>query len=445
MRHRLQYFIAAILLALPLRSYALPPVLLSTFRLHDHDAAIVRSLGYGTANILYISEMGTITQQQSDHFTKYRTIGCFPFNVLLNGKVIEDGFNCRSFFCVGFQKGPVQCKDGAGTAVGGVVEMNERLSLVTIHETRKSFSQYPASDRTPAMIRRMEELRSYRCEPFYLLRFDVAVGEGYECEEIGTYPSYSARFSCQQDWRTTDDPTCSIIMRDDELDIRKDIILSLTGTGAAATPTPTSSSSSSSTVSADSSSSFSRSLPSFPDVIQGQYGYTAIVDLASKGIINGYADRTFRPQRNVNRAEFTKLLVGTIRPKELKGEAECFPDVRSEWFSSYVCAAKRLGWLSGYSDGTFRSGQVMTKAEGIKIVVAALGLPLTSVSPLPAGVASDEWYSPYVRKAVELRILLEPAFDPGAKMSRADAAVWLYRSLKFISSQSSSSAPVSVD
>lgn len=419
MPHSLRRLLIAFILLLPLPAFALPPVLLTAFSLHAFDDAIIRVLGYDTGTVVYLREMGSITLQQRELMAQYDPIGCYPFNILRSGTMVETGYNCRSFYCVGFQKGPVQCKDSAGTAVGGVVEMNNRLSLATIHETRKHFSEYQPADRTPAMNQRMEELLPYRCSPLYLLRFDIAVGEGYECDEIGTYPAYSPHFACVSDWRVSNSSTCSPAIRDQELVIRKQIV----------GDPPRSSGSSSSSISTH----------TYPDVIQGRYGYTAIMDLSSKGIISGYKDGTFKPDQPLNRAEFSKLLLGSLRPKELEGETGCFPDVHEEWFSSYVCAAKRLGWIRGYPDGSFGGSRVINKAEGMKIIISALGLPLSSRTPLPAGVPDQQWFTPYVRAAVDARILLESSFNPGQNMTRADAAVWLYRSLKYMTAQSASS------
>jgi hypothetical protein len=55
-------------------------------------------------------------------------------------------------------------------------------------------------------------------------------------------------------------------------------------------------------------------------------------------------------------------------------------------------------------------------------------------------VDEGEWYTPYVRKAVELRLLLEPTFLPKGEVSRADAAVWLFRAMKMLGKLTPSSS-----
>lgn len=417
----------AILLIVPLTADAAAPLLLTKFRLHDLDRNIVSSLGYDSATaVVFFKEIGSLSPQQTEAIKTYEPIGCFPFYVLRNGIVEESGYHCRTFFCVGYSRGPKQCRSMTGEPMGGVVEMNDRLSLVTLQDTRKRFDEYPLADRTPAMRRRIEELGALHCAPLYLLRFDVVVGEGYQCDEIGKYPFYSGKFSCVDDWRDdTDDEACSITVREDELAMRRQI---LEASGDYHPPVLGPETATGSTTG------------EFPDVIKGYYGYTAITELGKRGIIQGYRDGTYKPLQGLNRAELSKLLLATLRPEELSGETGCFPDVADEWYSSPVCAAKRLGWLRGYTDGTFRPVQTMTKAEGIKVIVSALTTDVLSAATLPIGVPEGEWFTPYVRKAVDLRILLEPAFVPAGEVTRADAAVWLYRALKMVGKLSSSSS-----
>ncbi|MFH0851669.1 MAG: S-layer homology domain-containing protein, partial [Candidatus Peregrinibacteria bacterium] len=317
----------ASLLFVPITALAIPPVLLTTFKLHDFDKMILSTLGYESGTIVFYKEIASLTTQQSDAIRKHEPVGCFPFYVIRNGTTEESGFNCRSFFCVGYTNGPKVCKNREKEPYGGVVEIGGRLSIIP-QDTRKLFSDYLPADRSPYMVKRLVELGAVRCRPFYLLRFDVAVGEGYDCDEMGQYPYYSGSYNCLDDWRKKNDFVCSIAVRDDELDVRKQILQRrgeyVASTGALV-PTPV----------------------SFPDVIQGYYGYTAITELARRGIISGYPDGTFKPSKNLNRAELSKILISALRPQEVRSESFCFPDVKDEWFAPYVCAAKRLGWLSG--------------------------------------------------------------------------------------------------
>jgi hypothetical protein len=424
----LRRVLAIILWALPVLAAA-SPVLLKDFQLHALDADILKTLGFDElSSVVYLRELGSITKEQLATRDRYEPIGCQPFIVLRNGKQEESGFNCRSFFCVGYDRGLKICHDLEGKPYGGVVEMGKRLGQVTINEEKKPFKDFKESERSPSMQKRIDALAAVKCEPFYLMLFDIAVGEGYTCEEIGRGDQFSPRQSCIDDWRTPEGITCDQTVRDNELEWRANFLH---------VPNPNASGASSS-----SQSSAPAPVPTFPDVIQGQYGYTAITSLARDGVIRGYADGTFKPKNIVNRAEFTTLLLRGLNSDEVRVEANCFPDVGEQWFAAAVCAAKRLNWVRGYADGAFRPARTITKAEGLKIVMASIleGQTLTSNAALPPGVDANAWYAPYVRKAVELGILLEGSFQPQLPAMRADAAVWIYRARKYLGTQVSRGA-----
>jgi hypothetical protein len=420
-------------------AFAAPPYFASSFRIHDADEAILRLLGYTntSASLLYFREAASITEEQARQRRQYEPIGCHPFYVMLNGKADELGYNCRSFYCVGYLKGPKQCQDVRGKAYGGVSEISRRLGLVTIQDIRKPYKDYAAADRTSAMSKRIAELEKVACDPFFLQEFDVVVGDGFQCKEIGKYPQFSGEFSCVLDTRNKEGVECTLELRDNEMELRERIVgpqsSSSASSGSGTTAVPVSENSSDSSISSSSQASSSSLLAvTFPDIEQGKYGYTAIVALAARGIIKGYPDGTFRPKNVVNRAEFVHLLALGVHPDQVRKEGDCFPDVTRQWFSATTCAARRLKWVSGYADGKFHPERTMRRSEAIKVIVASMGQPLDSSTALPLGVPTDAWYTPYIRKAVELGIILEPAFVPEGEVTRADAAVWMYRSAKLL-------------
>lgn len=194
------------------------------------------------------------------------------------------------------------------------------------------------------------------------------------------------------------------------------------------------SSSSSSRVSPRSSSRSSRvasdasrsSLRAFPDVPPSLEGYEAIIALRDRGIIAGYPDGRFWPDRGINRAEFIKMLVAGFRADAVRGEVRCFADVSDEWFAPFVCAAKRLGWVSGYPDATFRPSQRVNRAEAMKIIVEVFGGRVRESDRLPSDVRGGTWFERYVAVGVTLGIVdTNVRFRPGDDLTREEAAIWI--------------------
>ena len=172
----------------------------------------------------------------------------------------------------------------------------------------------------------------------------------------------------------------------------------------------------------------SSAAPAFPDILPWLEGYEAILALRDRDIISGYPDGTFRPDNGINRAEFIKILVAGFRNDALRDEARCFRDVSREWFAQYVCAAKRLGWIEGYADGTFRPEQQINRAEAMKILIGAFGeQSASSQGRMPSDVRSGAWFYEYVAAGVAIGIIdPDVRFLPAQNLTREDGAIWIY-------------------
>jgi hypothetical protein len=116
----------------------------------------------------------------------------------------------------------------------------------------------------------------------------------------------------------------------------------------------------------------------FLDVSQDHDYFFAIEYARSEGIVDGYSDGRFGPDLTINRAEFTKIIVqAVINDEEIDGE-NCFNDVRGEWFAKYVCTAESRGIINGYPDGLFRPDRLVSFVEAAKIIALAFEFPFDS-------------------------------------------------------------------
>lgn len=125
----------------------------------------------------------------------------------------------------------------------------------------------------------------------------------------------------------------------------------------------------------------------FSDVPSSHSHADAIVYMQENGIVQGYADGTFKPENQINRAEFTKIVIGAITQNPIG--SDCFPDVKKEWFAPHVCTAKTMKIIGGYPDGTFGPTKTITFAEAAKIIANAFDVSEESG-------ASNPWYKPFV-------------------------------------------------
>ncbi|MBU0580402.1 MAG: S-layer homology domain-containing protein [Candidatus Margulisbacteria bacterium] len=155
----------------------------------------------------------------------------------------------------------------------------------------------------------------------------------------------------------------------------------------------------------------------FSDVPVNNAFFDAIGYLVDNNIVSGYGDGTYKPYNAINRAEFTKIVVGAIAPN-VSG-SNCFPDVRDEWFAPYVCYAKEHRIIEGYSDDTFKPNQNINLAESLKIVLLALEVDLSTNQ----GTA---WFDVYVNTANRDNLLANINPDVGHNVSRGEMAELIY-------------------
>jgi rare lipoprotein A (peptidoglycan hydrolase)/uncharacterized protein YkwD len=172
----------------------------------------------------------------------------------------------------------------------------------------------------------------------------------------------------------------------------------------------------------------------FSDVASDNPNFEAINALHDKGVIQGYADNTFRPNQAVNRAEILKviLLGSNILVPEIQNQA-IFPDVdATAWYGKYVSKAKNLGIVKGDSTtGLFRPGDTVNLAEALKILLLANNKKLPTVTAAPyADVATDAWFAPYFEFA-RLGKLLDSTskenVQPAKPVTRGLLAELMYR------------------
>lgn len=116
---------------------------------------------------------------------------------------------------------------------------------------------------------------------------------------------------------------------------------------------------------------YDRSGNDFSDVPAGQWYTVAVSTLANVGAITGCGDGTFQPGKAISRAEFVTILTGIYGVNTSKGMP--FSDVGRSWYYDSVATAYANGWVSGYTDGTFRPDQTITRAEAVVILNSVLG------------------------------------------------------------------------
>ena len=104
----------------------------------------------------------------------------------------------------------------------------------------------------------------------------------------------------------------------------------------------------------------------YSDVKTGDWFNNAVSTLSNAGIIAGYEDGSFKPNGYITRAEFATIAARffdvTYNGKDL------FPDISGHWAKDYINQAANKGFVNGYEDGTFKPDRNITRAEAVTLV-----------------------------------------------------------------------------
>lgn len=108
----------------------------------------------------------------------------------------------------------------------------------------------------------------------------------------------------------------------------------------------------------------------FSDVKLSAWYGTAVNALAKSGVISGYKDGTFLPNKTITRAEFVTALT---RCFTLNSGSISFSDVpETHWAYSYIAAATNAGWINGVGDGSFQPDRGIKRCEAVTVMNFAL-------------------------------------------------------------------------
>ena len=103
--------------------------------------------------------------------------------------------------------------------------------------------------------------------------------------------------------------------------------------------------------------------PAFKDT-DGWYN-NVINAVVSNGLMKGYSDGSFKPNKKITRAEFAELIKNIDK---VNFASVPFSDVKGHWAEQAIAQAYANGRISGYNDGTFKPNAKITRAEAARIL-----------------------------------------------------------------------------
>ncbi len=186
---------------------------------------------------------------------------------------------------------------------------------------------------------------------------------------------------------------------------------------------------------------FLRKSATFPD-IRGHWAEDFIDSLVDRGAVNGFPDNTFRPDSLLTRAQFVKTLLLALGLKpEGHASSAPFADVPFDhWASDYIATAQNRGLVEGYPDGSFQPERFVSRAEVVAVVARALGWGgEQNLSPVLPSDIQDSWARTYIAAfflhgalsmADSFFFTQEGNFQPSLKVTRGETCLLVERALR---------------
>ncbi|MDM5280010.1 S-layer homology domain-containing protein [Paenibacillus silvae] len=124
---------------------------------------------------------------------------------------------------------------------------------------------------------------------------------------------------------------------------------------------------------------------SFADVKANHWAESSIVAAVQAGYVKGYPDDSFKPEQAITRAELANVLQYLLKGQQTAAsEPTTFKDVQQHWAQEAIDGLSAAGVITGYTDGTFRPEQPVTRAEAVTMINKLIGLQ-------PASAAIKAW------------------------------------------------------
>ena len=143
---------------------------------------------------------------------------------------------------------------------------------------------------------------------------------------------------------------------------------------------------------------------SYSDVAYGKWYNNPISTMSALGIITGYPDGTFKPNKPITRAEFAAIAARFDETQS--GKSATFSDVIGHWAAKEIGIAYYNDWIKGYPDGTFKPDQNITRAEAMTLINRVLERKpespadlLTNMNKWTDNMDTSKWYYLDVQEA----------------------------------------------
>lgn len=173
--------------------------------------------------------------------------------------------------------------------------------------------------------------------------------------------------------------------------------------------------------------------PVFTDMTGVKEKDDAVLNLYYQGILGGYPDGSFGPEKGVTRAEFAKILCEALKlPQQVSGSV-LFQDTESSWAKGYIGALAEKKLINGKAEGIFDPNGGVTLGEVLTLLDRSFYLyhqPATLTEALPQHWSNAAYLTMKAQAVVKPGDDIYAAYTPNRPASRMEVALFLSRILE---------------
>ena len=170
--------------------------------------------------------------------------------------------------------------------------------------------------------------------------------------------------------------------------------------------------------------------------IQGHWAQPYIEALIAQGIMSGFEDGSFRPDDPITRVQFAAVIQTAFAPTPTQASTTFSDVAQNFWGYNAVQTAYQAGFLSGYSDGTFRPNQQATRVQILAGIANGLGYSSNNTALLSVYQDANQipnWALSAIAGATEQTLVVnypqQSQLNPNQFATRADLAAFIYQAL----------------
>ncbi|MFD2442881.1 S-layer homology domain-containing protein [Bacillus sp. CGMCC 1.16607] len=182
----------------------------------------------------------------------------------------------------------------------------------------------------------------------------------------------------------------------------------------------------------------------FSDLSSEKYYYDAVLSLSERGVIGGFNDGTYRPDKDLTRSEAASILAKALGLNSTNIKDIGFNDVpEGKWYYPAVAALVEKGIISGFDQKTFKPDKTVTRAELSKMLTLAFNLKASPAKTAFTDIPKNKWFASFVNTLVVNGVtdgITPTTFAPDQVVTRGQMAAFVYRAestvLKNVSKES---------